>query len=98
MVAVPAEAEVVRELPKGTIEALERAASLDPKFVAPHYWLGWIALSERDPAKAQLSFGKALELNPQHVRSVVGMAEAQLREGFEVIDRGLEITDAAFEG
>lgn len=78
--AAPAEAEVIRELPKGTVEALERAASLDPKFVAPHYWLGWIALSEREPAKAQLSFGKALELNPQHVRSVVGMAEAQLRE------------------
>jgi taurine--2-oxoglutarate transaminase len=26
------------------------------------------------------------------------ITEAQLREGFEVIDRGLEITDAAFEG
>ena len=26
------------------------------------------------------------------------ITEAQLREGFEIIDRGLEITDAAFEG
>jgi len=26
------------------------------------------------------------------------ITEAQLREGFEIIDRGLEITDAVFEG
>jgi adenosylmethionine-8-amino-7-oxononanoate aminotransferase len=26
------------------------------------------------------------------------ITEAQLREGFEIIDRGLDITDAAYEG
>ncbi|PRP91037.1 hypothetical protein ENSA5_59500 [Enhygromyxa salina] len=26
------------------------------------------------------------------------ITEAQLREGFEIIDRGLDITDEAFEG
>jgi tetratricopeptide (TPR) repeat protein len=91
--AAPAEAEVSRELPKGTTEALERAASLDPKFVAPHYWLGWIALSEKDPAKAQLAFARALALNPQHVRSVVGMAEAQLREA-KLVDAETRVTRA----
>jgi tetratricopeptide (TPR) repeat protein len=93
VVAAPAEAEVSRELPKGTIEALERAASLDPKFVAPHYWLGWIALSEKDPARAQLAFGRALALNPQHVRSVVGMADAQLREA-KLVDAETRVTRA----
>ena len=91
--AAPAEAEGSREMPKGTIEALERAATLDPKFVAPHYWLGWIALSEKDPARAQLSFGRALALNPQHVRSVVGMAEAQLREA-KLVDAETRVTRA----
>ena len=93
VVAAPAEAEVSRELPKGTIEALERAATLDPKFVAPHYWLGWIALSEKDPARAQLAFGRALALNPQHVRSVVGMADAQLREA-KLVDAETRVTRA----
>ena len=91
--AAPPEAAPLQELPKGTLEALERAASLDPKLVAPHYWMGWIALSEKDPAKAQLSFAKALELNPQHVRSVVGMADAQLREA-KLVDAETRVTRA----
>jgi hypothetical protein len=32
------------------------------------------------------------------VEAVESITEAQLRERFEIIDRGLDITDAAYEG
>jgi tetratricopeptide (TPR) repeat protein len=56
-----------------------RAVELDPGLPMVQYELGqyWLALS--DLSKAKAAFTRALELNPRHFRSYLGLAEATKR-------------------
>jgi tetratricopeptide (TPR) repeat protein len=90
---VQPEAELQRTLPDSVAAAFNRATQLDPKFVSPRFWLGWIALDQRRLPEAEQEFTKALELNPQHVRSLVGLAETLLKEG-QLIEAETRITRA----
>lgn len=49
------------------VKDLDAAAALDPKSPEPAYYLGRIALMQKDTARAQKAFQKALTIKPDHV-------------------------------
>jgi tetratricopeptide (TPR) repeat protein len=58
--------------------------------------LGYVLLEEGDPSGAEAMFARALERYPAHARSLLGLAEAQRRQGRKAeAARGFDRTDEA---
>jgi len=84
---VPAERFRVREMASPTpvdaaaVRAIDAAIAADSAYVPARYWRGAVAMRLQDVEGAARYFEQALELNPTHVASAVGSAEALLRSG-----------------
>ncbi|MEM1204486.1 MAG: protein kinase [Acidobacteriota bacterium] len=61
--------------------AADRAVDLDPFLVSGRISLGRVLLESGDPAAADEQFRRVLQLEPEHVGALEGLAERELAEG-----------------
>jgi tetratricopeptide (TPR) repeat protein len=59
------------------LHTARRLAPTDPE---ADYWMGRYLIAQGRPSKAIFAFERALEIDPQHVRALRGMAEAKFLE------------------
>ncbi|MGD2272550.1 MAG: tetratricopeptide repeat protein, partial [Desulfobacterales bacterium] len=72
---------------------LKNALQIDPEFLDAYYYLGLVAVKQRDIKKAYKYFSKAIDLDPQHLNSqqqlarlfLAGKAIKRAREKVELI-------------